>query len=261
MTVLTGATLSDVGIETAAIKPTEVQLDRVHGLDVERLTVDYEGREHVPEPAALDELAGSFDVRATIPVRADGFDPRGDQTERRRLPDSVGEVLVAGHPAYLDEDEQNRAIAPRLAEGARESTDPWVGTEGIERIALAVGGTQFELLSRNTTKTVRGLRSAGFDGEIAVYAPVVLSSDEDTILDAVGAYAARRRPVRNALPDGAVTDSEATGRAREVLTTAVSDFALVGSPETVADRVSRLQDLGVDHVVGYPARGLDPLLE
>ncbi len=80
------------------------------------------------------------------------------------------------------------------------------------------------------------------------------------MLDAVGDYAARRGPVRNALPDGAPTDSRATGRARDVLKQAIRDYALVGSVETVAERTERLHDIGVDTIVGYPARGLDPFL-
>ncbi|WP_442928686.1 DUF7388 family protein, partial [Natronomonas sp.] len=49
----------------------------------------------------------------------------------------------------------------------------------------------------------------------------------------------------------------AEGRAREVLLKAATDYALVGDPETVADRVADLEAAGVDHVVAYPARGLD----
>jgi hypothetical protein len=78
-------------------------------------------------------------------------------------------------------------------------------------------------------------------------------------VDAVGAYTARRGPVRAALPDGAATDATATGRAREVLTQAVRDYALVGDGETVENRVERLRDAVADTVVAYPARGLDAL--
>jgi len=83
----------------------------------------------------------------------------------------------------------------------------------------------------------------------------------------VGAYVARRRPVARALPDGdgdgsgddpdtaPPTDASATGRTREVLSAAARDFALVGSPETVRERVDALREAGVDHVVGYPPAG------
>lgn len=111
---------------------------------------------------------------------------------------------------------------------------------------------------------MRALRAAGFDGEVAVYAPTVLTDDEDAVLDAVGAYVARRRPVARALPDAQdgspPTDATATGRTREVLSAAARDFALVGSPETVRERVADLREVGVDHVVGYPARGIDEFL-
>lgn len=261
MTLLTGATLSDVGIDGAALKPTEMDLDRAHELDVETLTVDYEGREHVPDPERLRALGSEFDLRVTVPVRADGFDPRGDDELHRSLPDVASEVLVAGNHAYLEAHERNRAVAPRLSAALESTSDPWVGTEGIERLALAAGGTQFELLSVGTARSIRALREAGFEREIAVYAPTVLTADESAILDAVGEYTARRRPVWERLPDGARTDSEASEETREILGDACRDYALVGDPETVRARVESLRKAGADHVVGYPARGLDAVFE
>lgn len=261
MTALTGATLADVGIDATALKPTETDLERAHELDVETLTFDYEGTEHVPDPETLRELAAEFDLRVTVPVRADGFDPRGDDTLRQSLPAGVSEVLVAGHPAYLSDSEQRRAVAPRLARAASTAEDPWVGTEGVERLALAIGGTQFELLSAGTRNSVRALRAAGFEGEIAVYAPTVLSANEDTILDAVGAYAARRQRVRDQLPKDPATDSTASGNTREILHTACREYALVGAPKTVTGRVEDLREAGVDRVVAYPASGLDSVTE
>jgi len=260
MTTLTGATLAAAGIDAVALKPTEVDLSRATDLDIGTLAIDYEGAAHVPEPDTIERLASTADVRVTTPVRADGFDPLGDDSGFDTLPPSAKRVLVAGHGAYLSEDEAERAVAPRLRAAVDDATDPWVGTEGIERLALAVGGTQYELLSRTTARDVRALRAAGFEGSIAVYAPVVLSNSEDAMLDAVGDYAARRGPVRDALPDGAPTDSRATGRAGDVLEQAIRDYALVGSVEPVAERTDRLHDIGVDTVVGYPARGLDPFL-
>lgn len=261
MTILTGATLSDAGIDAVALKPSEVDLTRAHRLAVETLTVDYEGRDHHPDPGVLTDLAEQFDVRATVPVRADGFDPFGDDSLRSSLPPDVSEVLVAGNPAYLTESERKRAIAPRLETARTDATDPWVGTEGIERIALAVGGTQFDLLSETTIRDVRALRAAGFEDDLAVYAPTVLSEDDDAVLDAVGPYAARRRRVRNALPKNTPHDSSSRGRARETLLAACHEYALVGDADGIGDRVGRLHEAGVDHVVSYPARGLDPVLE
>ncbi|NLV13734.1 DUF7388 family protein [Haloarcula argentinensis] len=258
MTTLTGATLAAAGIDAVALKPTEVDVSRATALDVETLAIDYEGAAHVPEPDTIEQLASTTDVRITAPVRADGFDPLGDDSGFDALPAGAGHVLVAGHSAYLSANEAERAVAPRLRAAVDDASDPWVGTEGIERLALAVGGTQYELLSRTTVRDVRTLRTAGFDGSIAVYAPLVLSDSEDAMLDAVGDYAARRGPVRDALPEGAPTDSRATDRARDVLKQAIRDYALVGSVETVAERTDRLHDIGVDTVVGYPARGLDP---
>jgi len=258
--MLQGATLARVGIDAVALKPTEVAVERAADLDVATLAVDYEGREHLPAAETLADLAAEADVRVTTPVRADGFDPLGDHDLADALPEDVRRVLVAGHPAYLTDTEQERAVAPRLNEAAGQCLDPWIGTEGIERVALAVGGTQFELLGSGTDRRLRALRQAGYDGEVAVYAPTVLTDDEDGVLDALGAYAARRGPVASALPDGAPTDAAAEGRAREVLSQAVRDYGLVGSVDDVSERVDELKAAGADRIVGYPARGLDPLL-
>ena len=248
------------GIDAVAVKPAEVDWRRIADLaeSVRTVTVDYEGREHLPDFDALADLAtAGREVRLTTPVRADGFDPLGDDSLAADLPEALGRVLVAGHGAYLGDEEAKRAVAPRLGAAAEASGDAWVGTEGVERAALATGATQFELLSRSTETDVRGLRAAGFGGDIAVYAPTVLSGDEDEILDAVGDYTARRGPVRRALPEDAETDGSADGRAREVLSKAVRDYALVGDRETVADRVAALREAGADRIVAYPARGLD----
>ncbi len=263
------------GIDAAAVKPSECDVSRAVDLPVNRVAIDYEGREHFPDADTLSTLAAATTLYVTTPVRADGFDPLGDDSLLDRIPADARRVLVAGHGAYLDESEAERAVSPRLGAARETAPDAWVGTEGIERVALAAGGTQFELLSRSTERDVRALRAAGFDGEIAVYAPTVLTDDEDAVLDAVGAYVSRRRPVARALPDGdgsgdgvengseartQSTDATATGRTREVLSAATRDFALVGSPEAVGERVADLRDAGVDRVVGYPARGIEAFL-
>ncbi|WP_128904228.1 DUF7388 family protein [Halorubrum amylolyticum] len=272
--MLTGReAVAQTGIDAVALKPAECDVSRATELPVDRVTIDYEGREHLPDPATLDRLAAETELYVTTPVRADGFDPLGDDSLVDEIPDAARRVLVAGHGAYLTDGESSRAVAPRLGAARRDAPDAWVGTEGVERVALAAGGTQFELLTRSTDRDVRALRAAGFEGEVAVYAPTVLTDDEDAVLDAVGAYVSRRRPVARALPDGggsgggggtgadaSPTDSAETGRAREVLSAAVRDFALVGSPETVRERVDDLREAGVDHVVGYPARGIDEFL-
>jgi hypothetical protein len=252
--------LARTGLDAVALKPTECDVCRAADLPFDLVAIDYEGRDSVPDRATLAALADETDILVTTPVRADGYDPLGDESLLAEIPPGVGRVLVAGHPAYLSEAEQSRAVSPRLGAAREADDEAWVGTEGIERVALAVGGTQYELLSRATDRDVRALRAAGFDGEVALYAPTVLSDDTDSVLDAVGGYAARRRPVASALPDDPVTDSRAEGRTREVLSQAVRDYALVGTPETVGDRVDRLHEIGVDTVVGYPARGIEEFL-
>lgn len=255
------ATPLAVGLDGVALKPRECDLRAARDLPIDRITVDFEGREHLPDPNRLADLAGNLEVRVTAPVRADGFDPLGDNSTYDCLPDPVGLVLVAGHSGYLDDTERTRAIAPRIGAMVERAGDPWVGTEGIERIALATGVTQFELLGPGVERNLRGLRAAGFDGEIAVYAPTVLSASEDVILDAVGPYVARRQPVAERLPEDTVTDARSTGRTRGVLLDAAGEYALIGDPASVRDRVDGLREAGTDHVVGYPARGIETFCE
>jgi hypothetical protein len=253
----TGETIAETGLDAAALKPAECDVARAVELPFETIAIDYEGAEHLPDEETLADIARRKDVRLTTPVRAEGFDPLGDDARYDRIPEAVGRVAVAGHAAYLTDEERRKAVAPRLREAVERDPTAWVGTEGVERLALATGATQFELLSRTTERDLNALREAGFDGELAVYAPTVLTDDEDEILDAVGGYAARRDPVASALPEGAETDRAATGRAREVLSAASRDYALVGRPAEVGERVAALKDAGADLVVGYPARGIE----
>lgn len=253
--------IARTGLDGVALKPAECAVSRGADLDTDVLVVDYEGEAHLPDGETLRTLAeDDRELRVTTPVRTSGFDPLGEGSLAETLPSEAKRVLVAGHAAYLTEDERTRPVAPRLRAAREESPEAWVGTEGIERLALAAGGTQFELLSRTTLDDVRSLRAAGLAGEIAVYAPVVLTDDDDAILDALGAYVARRGPVARALPENAATDRRATGRGREVLAAASRDYALVGTPEGVHEQVRELEDAGIDLVIGYPARGIGEFL-
>jgi hypothetical protein len=267
----TGETVAETGLDGAALKPAECDVSRAVELPFETVAIDYEGAEHLPGADTLARIATEKEVRLTTPVRAAGFDPLGDDIRYDEIPEGVRRVAVAGHPAYLSDEERRKAVAPRLKAAVERDPTAWIGTEGVERLALATGATQFELLSRTTERDLRALRAAGFDGELAVYAPTVLTEDEDEVLDAVGGYVARRGPVADALPEGVVeqgstahqtesggaaTDATATGRAREVLSAASRDYALVGTPEAVGERVAALKDAGADLVVGYPARGV-----
>ncbi|WP_425601104.1 DUF7388 family protein [Halosolutus halophilus] len=255
------STVARVGLDAIALKPTECDVSGAASLPVETIAIDYEGREHLPDPDVLETLAAEAEaeVRVTTPVRADGFDPLGDASLIDDLSNSIGRVLVAGHPAYLTDAERARAVAPRLGTALEADPDAWVGTESVERIAMATGGTQYDLLSRTTERELRALRAAGFTGDIAVYAPTVLTDDEDAVLDAVGDYVARRQSVAAALPDGAPTDANAIGRAREVLLEAARDYALVGTEDAIREQTDALREAGATTIVGYPARGLDPL--
>ncbi|WP_306056558.1 DUF7388 family protein [Natronococcus wangiae] len=259
--MLTTSTVARAGLDAIALKPTECDVSAAASIPVETIAIDYEGREYLPDPAILESLSADADVLVTTPVRADGFDPLGDDSVLAELPADVSRVLVAGHPAYLTDDERARAVAPRLGKALERDPDAWVGTESVERIAMATGATQYDLLSRTTGRELRALRSAGFDGDLAIYAPTVLTDDDDDVLDAVGAYVARRRPVAAALPEGAPTDSRAAGRARDVLLEAVQDYALVGTEDEIREQTDVLREAGATTIVGYPARGLEAVLE
>jgi len=253
--------LSAAGIDAVAIKPAEHDLSLAAELPTGTLAIDYEGREYLPDDEYLRSLTTDREVVVTTPVRADGFDPTGDDHLLREwLPGAVRRAVVAGHPAYLTEEEAGRAVAPRIGAALETDPDAWVGTEGVERVAAATGATQYELMGRSTARQVRALRAAGLSADVVVYAPTVIADDEDAVLEAVGDYVARRGPVRRALPEGAATGAAAEGRAREVLLSAATDFALVGSVEEVRDQVAGLRAAGVTTVVGYPARGLDAFL-
>ncbi|MFU8870026.1 luciferase [Natronococcus sp.] len=259
--MLTTSTVARAGLDGIALKPAECDVSLAASIPAETIAVDYEGRDHLPAPSVLESLSTDADVLVTTPVRADGFDPLGDDSLLAELPSTVGRVLVAGHPAYLTDEERERAVAPRLGAALETDPDAWVGSESVERIAMATGATQYDLLSRSTPRELRALRAAGFEGDLAVYAPAVFADEDDAVLDAVGDYVARRRLVARALPEDCATDSSATGRAREVLLKAAGDYALVGTEREVSEQTDALREAGATTVVGYPARGLDPLLE
>lgn len=249
--------LHETGLAGLALKPAECDLASIDELPLDMAVIDFEGAEFVPPRATLERLSNLVDLRVTVPVRADGFDPFGDDSSFARLPDGIDHVLVAGNPAYLTRGERDRSIAPRLGAALDLASDPWVGTENIERVALATGAGQFELLGPTTDRDLRALRAAGFEGPLAVYAPTVFTRTDDAILDAVGTYLARREPVRRRLPTDPRTDRRAFGRTRDVLLDAVSDYVIAGGPDAVRDRVAALSAAGADAVVAYPAQGLD----
>lgn len=258
--MLTTTTVARAGLDAIALKPAECTVSAATSLPTDTIAIDYEGRDHLPAHETLATLSSDANVLLTTPVRADGFDPLGDDSLVADLPDAIGRVLVAGHPAYLTAEERERAVAPRLSAALEAEPDAWVGTESVERIAMATGATQYDLLSRTTERELRALRSAGFDGDIAVYAPTVLTDDESAVLDAVGGYVSRRQSVARALPEGAATDSSAVGRAREILLGAADDYALAGTADEVRVQTDALRAAGATTVVGYPARGLEPFL-
>ena len=249
--------LRETGLTGVALKPTEVDVSGITELPLSTAVLDFEGIDHLPTRSTLERLADRVDLRVTVPVRADGFDPLGDDSAFDRIPAGVDHVLVAGNPAYLGTEERRRPIAPRFGAALDRANDPWVGTESVERLALATGVGQFELLGPTTERDFRGLREAGFDGHLAVYAPTVVSPDDAVVLDAVGDYLARRDPVREQLPREARTDRRAAGPIRETLLNAAAEYVIAGGASEIQARVDTLLDAGADSVIAYPAEGLE----
>lgn len=245
--------LATAGIDALAVKPTKVDITRIDRSPFDELLIDYEGTDSLPSLSTLERLAADGAVRQTVPVRATGFDPLGDDRHLQAIGDVTELSLVAGHPAYLDHTERRRAIGPRLGAAMDQFDDCWVGTEGIERLALATDAVQYELLSPTTTSTVASLRAAGMDVEVAVYAPVVPTDDEDVALEALGSYLARRASVAADLKGDQSPGAAVTGSDREVLLDALDGYALWGTTAEIADSIQSLRDAGVTHIVGYHA--------
>lgn len=248
-------TIESVGFDALAVKPSHTDPSRVTSSPFDRFIIDFEGTEYYPSVSLIRDLQASTNVRLTIPVRVNGFDPLGNRDYLDALPPETKMVLVAGNPAYLSQAELSRRIAPRIGEVASEFADVWVGTEGIPLIALATDATQFFLLSPESRNTVKTIRAAGYAGTIAVYAPTVISDDQNTILDAIGPYTARRDRVRRELnrPDS-ITDLDSNDR--EILVRAIQEYALTGSVPEINEQIQSLKNQGIDTVVSYLPTGI-----
>lgn len=245
--------VATAGFDAVAIKPAEQAVTGHEQPPVETVVFDYEGDEHLPSAAVVASVAQTNNVVLTVPIRVDGFDPLGDDRRFEAYEPHVTFAFVAGNGAYLSDMERSRGIAPRLAAALERYPDAWVGTEGIERLAQATGATQYELLSRDTPRTLRALRAAGFQGDIAVYAPTVVTDDREQALEVLRPYLSRRATVREALGGSVPETIGRDGRARAVLEAAMDDYALVGSPTQLQSRLSTLRERGATTVVGYPA--------
>lgn len=246
--------ISDVGFDAVAAKPSHTDLVELTSSPVEHMVIDFEGREHYPSDTTLRKLKETTDIRVTIPIRADGFDPLGDRHHLDSLPPETKVVLVAGNPAYLTEDELRRPIAPRIGAATDEFSDAWIGTEGIPRIALAASAPLFYLLSPQSTRTIQKIRSAGYTGTIAVYAPTLVSAETETILDTLGPYTFRREPVRRKLETESFSELDSTDR--EILLRETQNYALTGSVSEINTQITNLKTQGVDTVVTYLPTGL-----
>lgn len=245
--------ISDVGFDAIAVKPSHTNLSRVTSSPIDTVVIDFDGREHFPSNTTILELQETTDTRVTIPIRVDGFDPLGDREYLDSLPTETKVVLVAGNPAYLTEEELHRSIAPRLGTAVDEFSNAWIGTEGIPLIALATTAPLFFLLSPESKHTIQKIRSAGYPGSIAIYAPTVVTTDTDTILQTLGPYTMRREPVRRQLEAESLSSLDSDKQ--ELLLRETQKYALTGSVSEINTQISRLKTKGADNIVSYLPTG------
>jgi alkanesulfonate monooxygenase SsuD/methylene tetrahydromethanopterin reductase-like flavin-dependent oxidoreductase (luciferase family) len=99
------------------------------------------------------------------------------------------------------------------------------------------------------------------DGSRSAYRRLILASPDGPPRSTAGAGLDRPSADGPTSTDGTGETATDAGGAREVLSAAVRDYALVGSPEAVREQVARLRTAGVDTVVGYPAAGLEQFVE
>lgn len=243
--------LNRVGFDGIAIKPKERSLTSIEPSQIDRLVFDFEGMEHLPTPMTIQQLAEETEVILTAPVRHDGFDPLGDDDWFTRFEPFAKFAIVAGNRAYLDTVASKRAIAPRIGAARTRFPDAWIGTEGIERLALATGATQYELLSGGSEQVINGLRAAGFEGTIAIYAPTMITEDRTAALNQLAGYLKRRKPVARVI-EAQAGNVEETG---EVLDRVLDQYALVGPPATIEQRIVELKTAGADLLIAYPVGG------
>ncbi|MFB6254804.1 MAG: luciferase [Halobacteriaceae archaeon] len=253
--MLTNSLFAALELDGIAIKPSETDISHLSNSPFDQIIIDYEGMDVLPDRREIEELADEKTVHLTTPVRASSFDPIADRGSRMKVPSTINRIFVAGNPKYLTESEQNKTIQPRIVTATDRHPFAWVGTEGIERIALATGNPQFELLSPTTESNILHLRACGVEVDINVYAPAVIDSSKDRILDTLGEYVARRSEVRKALPANSSLDGSATGKTRRILLQAINNYALVGDVDAINQQITKLYEIGVSNVIIYPAGG------
>jgi len=189
--MLTGReAVARAGIDAVALKPAECDVSRAANSPIDRVTIDYEGREHLPDAETLDRLAAEAELYVTTPVRADGFDPLGDDSLIDKIPDPPPAGCSWRATARTSRrTSRRRAVAPRLGAARAARRPRRVGRHGASSASRwRRGGTQFELLSLSVDRSRRAWAPRRrVRRRIAVYAPTVLTDDEDVVLDAVGA--------------------------------------------------------------------------
>ncbi len=246
--------IGEVGFDALAVKPRDTDLSQIPSTPVNNVVIDFEGREHYPSNTTIRSLQETTNLRVTLPIRVDGFDPLGNREYLDSIPPETKVVLVAGNPAYLTENELDRSIAPRIGTAVDKFANAWIGTEGIPLIALATTAPLFFLLSPQSKRTIQQIRSVGYEGTIAVYAPTLITEDTDTLLETLGPYTLRRDPVRHKLESTSL--SSLNPEDQEILIRETQKYALTGSVSAINSQISHLKNHGVDKVVSYLPTGL-----
>ncbi|HIQ29712.1 MAG TPA: hypothetical protein EYH45_04010 [Candidatus Caldiarchaeum subterraneum] len=221
----------------------------IHVIDSERIVDDIPLSMFDELLSISEELGGYAAPVLTIPVRRSDFAERLKECievlKRHKL---GGVCIVAGNPAYLNEDEKNRP-ADRLLIKAAEAVGKeaiydgkllMVGTENIERTAAYIAAKYraipFTLLDEARRGEVRRFSSAG--RPVAVYVPYHIGNPlPEEALNRARAYALRRL-------GNAGGEVEVAAKMCQV--------TVLGDVEKIRRRLMRIAEEGASLVVGYP---------
>jgi len=197
-----------------------------------------------------EELGGKTIPVFTIPVRRGDFEERLSGCLEILKKHNVGGVcIVAGNPAYLDDEELAKPVRPLLVKAAevlsREATQDgkllMIGTENVERIAAYIssryGAIPFTLLDDGKHGELKWFREkTGMP--VAVYAPYHVGNPlSEQALNRARAYAARR--LHRDYDEDAVRMK-------------ITQVAILGDVERVGGRLEQLAGAGASIIVGYP---------
>ncbi len=222
----------------------------IHVIDSERLVDDIPLSMFDELLNISEELGGYAAPVLTIPVRRSDFEDRIKECLEVLKKHKLGGVcIVAGNPAYLDEEEIRRPAGRLLVNAAKTISGEavydgkllMVGTENIERtaayIASRYNAIPFTLLDEGKRDEVRWFHD--YTGRpVAVYAPYHVGKTlPEGAFSRARAYAVRRLGNK-------CGEHEVSVKMRQV--------AILGDTEIIRQRLRRIATEGASIIVGYP---------